>query len=183
MTDRIDHDWHTAIHEAGHAAADLILGHGCLVVSIVRNKDDATLGHASPLDGDVFTSEGMEKLVISIYAGAEAMRAVVPTGELWAERIRNGSRGDDAAAAEYLRHCRYSADELRNQSAQLVREHWALIELLARELLKYRVLSGEEVDILKDVIDGETTYEELQEYRGGLAAESLSRLEGRSAVV
>jgi len=64
----------TAYHEAGHAAADLLLGHNPDLVTIEPKGD--TLGTAGQLDGDNMTPEGACNLIISLYAGAEAQRHV-----------------------------------------------------------------------------------------------------------
>lgn len=177
-----DHDWHTAVHEAGHAVADLVLEHGCAIVSIVPDFERGTSGRARQLYGDDLTQDGMEKLVISLYAGAEAQRLAAPADENWAQLIREGASSDDAAAEEYLRHCQRSAAELREAASLLVREHWALVELVARELTTYRVLHGDEIEILLEVHNGDATHAELQRFRTGIAAETLAGLPGRSRI-
>ena len=101
------------------------------------------------------------KRVIALYAGAEAQKHV--DSDL--EAVKLGASGDDEKAGNYLRLLDSTENELRERTAKLISEHWALVELIASELLHHKTLIGDEVDILLDVYRGETTMEELEEFR------------------
>ena len=166
----------TAYHEAGHAAADLVLGHGVLNVSIVPG--DGNVGHAFQLDGDDMTPEGMADLVVAAYAGAEAQRRIYPDDWRSMLRIKLGAQSDDEIAERYLQYCADTADALRTLAAALVSKHWDLIELIADELLKYHVLDDTEVETQRDILAGDATHADLEQYRS-IWHEQLAQMPGR----
>ena len=149
----------TAYHEAGHAAADLILGHGSIGVTIAPKGN--SLGGATQLYGDDMTVEGMEDLVVALYAGAEAEKRITPDYD----HANAGAWEDDEKAADYLRLLNRTEHERRERTADLISEHWGLVELIASQLLHHESLQGDEVYILLDVYRGESTMEELEEFR------------------
>ncbi len=138
----------------------------------------AAWGHSSPCYRDDGTPEGCEEQVIELYAGAEAQRRVEPDDPDTLAMIEWSAGYDEGAAADYLRFCNRSEAELRRVAADLVSEHWALIELIASELQKFGVLLGEELDILLDVYKGESTIEDVERVRSLLIADRLASLRG-----
>ena len=152
-------DKHTAYHEAGHAAADLLLGHSPCRATIVATED--TAGTTQQLDGDNMTAEGMENLVIALYAGAEAQSHV----DVNDEAIKVGASDDDEQAAEYLRLLNSTEEELRERTTELISEHWELVELIASELLLHKTLQYEELVSLFGVYLGEETMNDMAELR------------------
>jgi hypothetical protein len=145
---------HIAYHEAGHAAAQLILGQSPSVVTIVPRGE--SLGSAHHMDGDDLTAEGMRDLVINCYAGREAEIRVGGDG--------SGSCRDDEQAEEYLQHVG-TEEELRTATAEFVSNHWPLIKLIAVDLLKHMTLGMEELVIMLDIYHGEATEDDLSDYR------------------
>ncbi len=148
-----------AYHEAGHTAADLLLDHGSIGVTIVPGGGN--LGSAQQLYGDDMTAEGMEDLVIALYAGAEAEKHVNPDHDV----VKLGASSDDEKAANYLRSLKSSERELRERTVRLLTDNWGLVELIASELLLHGTLIGDELDIMLSVYRGELTMEELEGFR------------------
>ena len=175
---------YTAYHEAGHAVADMVLGHGVARVSIVPDPEQWIGGASLQCDGDDMTPEGMADLVVALYAGAEAERCVRPKDGDNFKVIKGGASSDDDKAEEYLSHCRESSDELRAKAAQLVAEHWGFVELVVGELLEFHVLDYEEVDHLHDEYKGEGAYIKISPlaYYRLKHADFLAKLPGRKGV-
>jgi len=115
----------TAFHEAGHVAADLLLEH-CPDHATIFEKDGA-LGSAHQADGDRNSVEGLEKLVISLYAGAEAEKRIIDDHE----SVMLGTDSDYEKAEKYLRLLDSTKEPLEQRTAELLQEHWPLVELLA----------------------------------------------------
>ncbi len=149
----------TAYHEAGHAAADLLIEHQAVMATIEPRLGN--LGSVSQLYGDDRTVEGMENLVMSLYAGAEAEKHVNSDFEA----VKLGASDDDEKAGEYLASLNSSEDDLRKRSAKLLSDNWRLVELIAWELLLHETLRHDELDILLSVYLGEMTMDDLEAFR------------------
>jgi len=152
---------HTAYHEAGHAAAQLILGQTPTLVTI--SPVGGTLGSCHHIAGDEFTEEGIRHLVINLYGGREAETRVGGDGE--------GSWSDNEEAEPYLTTLGIKEKEMREATAEFVSKHWLLIERIACELLRYTTLGMEELDTLLGIYRGEETEEDLREYRNCFGAQ------------
>ena len=143
----------TAYHEAAHAvvnyrAAGFVGGY----VSIVpRQKENVLrLGVATDAWSDSFKSEHMEAKIVSLYAGGHAQRILEPS------EGAQGCDSDDAQAEEELRlhGWEHRAQELRERSLALTRQHWAEVVAVAGELLRVRVLDDTEVELICDAVAG-----------------------------
>jgi hypothetical protein len=146
-----------AFHEAGHTAIQLVFDQTPEHVTLTPK--DGALAHASHLDGDRDSEEGLRKLVINCYAGREAEMRVGGDG--------SGSWQDDGEALGYLKVLGIDEEEMRSATADCVTEHWPLIERIAEELREYRTLVLEELEYLLGIYRDEVTEEGLKELRSG----------------
>ena len=163
-----------AFHEAGHTAIQLVFDQTPEHVTLTPK--DGALAHASHLDGDRDSEEGLRKLVINCYAGREAELRVGGDG--------SGSWQDDEEALDYLRLLGVEEEEMRRATADCVTEHWPLIERIAEELLEHTTLIFEELECLLGIYREEETEEELKALRSeqmfdiflpGIKAKGLER--------
>lgn len=145
----------TAIHEAGHAALLVALGFGCSLVSIVPYLSKGWDGFCAPA-GPTATELNMtvtrdaiylQQAMVS-YAGAEAVRQLIPTDP----NPGAGSSADERRAAKLI------MDDIdpdlespdlffalaRRRCALLVAHHQPEILALARALEEKLVLSGKD---------------------------------------
>jgi hypothetical protein len=142
----------TAIHEAGHAALLVALGLGCSVVSIVPYFPKGWNGFCAParptaeLNVMVARDAYYLKRAMVSYAGAEAVRQLIPTDP----NPDAGASTDERHAAEFIID-RIDPDTespdlffalARRRCALLVAHHQPEIQALARALEEKRVLSG-----------------------------------------
>ena len=172
----------TAYHEAGHAALQLVFEMTPSRVTIVPDEQEETAGAAHHLDGDNMTPEGCGQLAMVCYAGAETQRILHGDirGDLddyiylddsnvekiqIREGIRLGARSDDEEAETYLPVAGKTESELRTETAAKVREHWPLVERVAKELMEHRTLTMEELDTLFYIYKGEATEDDLIAFR------------------
>jgi len=150
---------HVAYHEAGHVAADMVLGHVSLGATIAPKG--AMLGSAGQLYGDDLTPEGMRDLIIALYAGAEAEKRICADHD----QVRCGASSDDEKAEEYLPLSDSTESVLRKAAAQLVEQHWEFVEMIAAELMKFQTLIYDEIAIVYDIYQGESTFDDLARFR------------------
>jgi hypothetical protein len=170
----MDIEKQTAFHEAGHAVTDLVLGHAPDFSSIIKKGD--TLGREEQMDGDEFSVEGMEDLVISLYAGAAAEKKI--TNDL--KSVMGGANSDYKKAEEYLRSLRSTKEELEQRADELIRKHWSLVKRIAKELIEYGELEWGELDFLFNIYRGEETEQDLALYRAkALQMGAFDHLKGR----
>jgi ATP-dependent Zn protease len=152
-----------AYHEAAHAVvnyrtAGFVGGN----VSIVPRRKKETLGCADDGWTYSFNAKQMEAKILSCYAGGHAQRIIDPT---------TGTRGcdtDEEIADEALRWFgwEHREQELRERSLTLTRQHWAEVDAVADELLKYRVLDDAEVEMICDAMaDDPDARADLELYR------------------
>ncbi len=150
----------TAYHEAGHAVAMTRFGICCGSVTIRRNGP--VLGAAEG-DGDWHDEEHARQFLTTHLAG-------------YAVNVRQGA--PEATARAYA--CA-DFEEAQREIAWLgitereaielavafvgVPENWHAIEVLAAELLKYETIDGQEIPVIVDIADGETTTAQLERYR------------------
>ena len=99
---------HTAVHEAGHAVLQLVMGIGLRSVTIVPDFDEMTAGHAlhygeSPDEGSdaealLTSAEDAYYLrhTIAYYAGAEAVRQIRPQDDADACAGSDNRNAEDA---------------------------------------------------------------------------------------
>ncbi len=147
----------TAYHEAGHAAALLVYGLPFDTVTIEETEDSR--GHIlkpSPMMFEVGKrkrNQIVRQYIVSTYAGFEAERHFDPDAD-------EGLSQDDFNNAWNLprewelpiRGCSYVGDDVyerylarqRQHARGLVRNHWNLVEILAKELLEFGSLSHEQ---------------------------------------
>jgi hypothetical protein len=148
-----------AYHEAGHAAADLIFGHLPDQVTIVKKGHN--LGTAPNFGGDNMSDEGARSLIIAYYAGAEAESRVC--NDL--EHIKAGACVDDELAEDLLPLAGRTEQQMRDETAKFISEHWPLVERIAVELLTYGTLTFEELELLLNIYRKEETEQDLIEFR------------------
>ncbi|HEC15725.1 MAG TPA: hypothetical protein ENI99_04000 [Sedimenticola sp.] len=152
---------HIAYHEAGHAAANLLLDHNPSIATIAPRGD--TLGRVEQLDGDMFSVEGVTNLIVALYAGAEAQKLYEPKVDLLTVAL--GAHSDDEEADEYLRLLDCDEASLHAHASELLQANWSLVERIAAELMAHVTLNGDELDILLDIHRGDATDEDLTHYR------------------
>jgi hypothetical protein len=143
----------TAIHEAGHAALLVALGIGCSVVSIVPYLPKGLNGFcvsagltAAELNVMVARDAYYLQRAMVSYAGAEAVRQLIPTDP----NPDAGASTDERRAAEFIIDGidpDTESPELffalaRRRCALLVAHHQPEIQALARALEEKRLLSG-----------------------------------------
>ena len=152
-------DKSAAYHEAGHTAVGFLLGHSPGKATII--PADTTEGRMRHLDGDDMTAEGMENLVMMLYAGADAEKRVDSDHDA----VKLGATGDNEEAEDYLALLNATEDDLRKRAAKLLSDNWRLVELIAAELLIHGTLDYQERDILFDIYRGEMTIQDIEYYR------------------
>ena len=148
-----------AIHQAGHAVANLLIGHGPRLVTI--KKKEGTFGWATRFDNEQVTQERLRERIVSLYAGAEAERRVSPDEN----KEEFNAIADVKQAEEYLPYCGGTEEELRKVATDLVRAHWALVERIAAELLEYKTLERGELNTIFNIYCGMETEGDLAAYR------------------
>jgi hypothetical protein len=148
--DRREHDVRlmTAEHEAGHAVANIVLGHTVHGMFL-------TPPQASPWDGDDgrvdFTCDEQFGLICdatAIWAGPVAHReGLNRRGLLNTANIIGTAKtaAADARGFESFHLADWAARSAREHAQTIVREHWADIERLAAALAEKSVLNGQEV--------------------------------------
>jgi ATP-dependent Zn protease len=167
-----------AYHEAGHVTADMLFGHTPSIATIIPR--DHTLGSASHLDGDMFSKDGIEKLVISPYAGAAAELQITGDHDL----AMRGAYSDYEKADVYLPVLSSTKEELEKKTSELIKEHWSLVERIAEELMEYGTLEWGELGSLYNIYLGEETEDDLADYRSAAsAAHQFDLLRGRRKMV
>jgi hypothetical protein len=161
MTDQADRDV-IAIHEAGHAVLQAMLGLGQLGVAIV--PDDAEMDAGAARDGGGFGGDGSDaemlrayaeeafwlRLAMALYAGAEAVRQLRPLVDGTC-----GAESDARVAVEAinkitrdLASCELLFALARRRCEILVDHYRPEIEAVAAALLDRDILAGSEVDQL-----------------------------------
>jgi hypothetical protein len=153
----------TAYHEAGHAVAIWFYGRKFKKASIIPNEKEGTLGHVLGivpkwLDPKILEMGGAygaderrhryyaEQRMIELFAGAAAesryLRHHVSTG--WEHDLRVAHDyascfcGSSRTTSAFLEYTRCAA-------ADLVRSHWWVVAIVARELIRHRELSYDNV--------------------------------------
>ncbi|MBK8994617.1 MAG: hypothetical protein IPM35_02550 [Myxococcales bacterium] len=146
----------TAFHEAGHAVADCRLGFVCGIVSIEPRP--GTRGHAVHLSEDGSDDD----LIIALLAGYAA--AVRAGGDPVQEK--EGAWSDFERASEILE--RTGRTDLAPHLARaetFVRDNWSAIERVAAELIEWRTIEGQELEVVLEVADGNATDADLARFR------------------
>jgi ATP-dependent Zn protease len=161
-------EWHTAIHEAGHAVIGRMLGMVCGQVTIIPNLSEETAGVAITHDQWVTfgawekrdkyrdVSSVVRGRIMTLMAGAEA--EVVCIG-----RCRGGDTDDRFQVALMMEEIRIPNDDivryarrLRAKTRALVQRHRHKIEHVAKALTERRTISGKNVDrLLRQVTSAE----------------------------
>jgi len=152
-----------AYHEAGHTAAFLLFGYNPHYASILPDEEDGSAGQAFQLDCDDCTVEGMRNQVIAFYAGAESERLICSPHQH--EDVDGRAASDNEEAEWCLSRTGSTEQELRDETVRFVTANWALIELIAGELMEHKELGWDELGILLDVYRGKASQEDLAEYR------------------
>ncbi len=137
--------WRIAVHEAGHAVAHVALGGHVAQVSIRRARD--TAGRCRTVDQLPPWETALVRL-----AGpcAELFTAAEPTDDHLDAVAWSGGADDDhdhpTAERLALEHG-FSLGDTAETAAELVLEHWAAIEAVARALRgsKRGIVSGDRV--------------------------------------
>lgn len=123
-----------AIHESGHAVVALVTGLGVRFASIeVGREEVVTDWRRSRVQRPC-----IEERVMFHIAGWAAERRYAPALTQW-----HNSR-DDFDRADELLQCRDAALLMR-ETDDLIRQHWPVVEVIARALLERTTLSGEEI--------------------------------------
>lgn len=157
----------TAVHEAGHAVADVLLGHRLVHVTIMPNADAGTLGHAKAKAApSLFAAEGwsyapaylLRRMMVAVWAGPLAeMRAREAAGcpacyEDMGVNAGGGSMdGDDptitdlAIALESCFGVEAERERGRWHATQLLDAAWPAVESVTAALLQQGTLSSREV--------------------------------------
>jgi hypothetical protein len=155
----------TAIHEAGHAVLQTVLGIGCSGVTIVPSPGEGTAGHAlhggawgkqgdKPGDPDddvanlrLFAEDAfLLRHAIADYAGAEAVRRAAPRLKNW----KAGAENDYREATFRLNEITEDPESVdllfkyaQRRCELLVAHYWPEIQAVARALIKLRSLPPE----------------------------------------
>src|SRR5688572_23828304 len=145
----------TAYHEAGHLVIGMLFGIRCSSVSIRPDEMRGSLGRVVPLGGHagpsiVDLSRGsIERWVCVLFAGRAAEVRFAPDAR---DEALESARGDDEQAEDHLERAGIANHStrhlLRARTADLVEEHWATIENVARALLKHEEFDAEQVERL-----------------------------------
>jgi ATP-dependent Zn protease len=153
---------HTAIHEAGHAVIQRVIGMICGEVSIVPNYKTMEGGYSTvagpyvvldawerrgKLRGEQWRSI-MRGRIMGYMAGREA--------EIIAFGNHGGADGDDllqiTLMADDANISEADLERLRPKARGLLRRHWKKVDAVADALLGRKTLSGAKVDaIIKNV--------------------------------
>ena len=143
----------TAYHEAGHLVIGMLFGFRCSSVSIRPDEMRGSLGRVVPLGGHAGQAAvdlgrgAVERWLCVLFAGYAAEVRFAPDAR---NAAREGARGDDEQAEDYLERAGIANDStrhlLRARTAELVEEHWATIESVARALLKHEEFDAGEVE-------------------------------------
>jgi len=152
-------DKHTAYHEAGHAAALVLLSHGSDGASIVQ--DHMSIDQFARYGRLSLSTDGAEMLAIALYAGAEAEKRINADHKA----VKDGADRDAEKAKDFLKLLHSTEDELRERTTTLISEHWGLVELIASQLLIYKSMEGGEVEIVLQVYQGKAKLDDVKEYR------------------
>jgi len=157
----------TAYHEAGHLVIGMLFGFRCSSVSIRPDETRGSLGRVVPLGehtGQAAVDLGrgsVERWLCVLFAGCAAEVRFAPDAR---DAAREAARGDNEQAEHYLERAGIANDStrhlLRTRTAELVEEHWATIESVARALLKHEEFEADEVEriceqtVLRALADG-----------------------------
>ena len=143
----------TAYHEAGHLVIGMLFGFRCSSVSIRPDEARGSLGRVIPREeyagqaaGEI-SRRAIEPWVCVLFAGYAAEARFAPDAR---DAAREGARGDDDQAEDYLERAGMANDStrhlLRARTAALIEEHWATIESVARALLRHEEFDATEVE-------------------------------------
>jgi ATP-dependent Zn protease len=143
----------TAYHEAGHLVVGMLLGFRCSFVSIRPDETRGSLGRVVPLEthGDPTTVDlcrrSTEHWLCVLFAGYAAEVRFAPDAR---EAAREGARGDDEQAETLLERAGMANHStrhlLRARAAELVEQHWSVIEGVARALLREEEFDADEAE-------------------------------------
>ncbi len=136
----------TAYHEAGHGVSAYRLGLQVGELTIIPNKEKYTLGY-SLSEGEWCTGELDKEAIITCYAGYEAEKIFN------SEADKRGSAADDEHAERLLKVNGFDEAELREETRQLLEDNWNIVEIVAEQLLKDKLLKDDEWTIIIDAID------------------------------
>ncbi len=153
-----------AYHEAGHRVASYRLFPDRVRGRVTILPSGETAGHCFEEGSWGHDRPSMEAQVVMMYAGAAAELLLDASRT---EEVRAGARSDDAVAEELLGGIGLElAPSLRRRATAFVTEHWSEIDAVAKELLRRRVLTGTEAELVCDAAGG-----------GPDAADAAQRLE------
>ncbi len=141
----------TAYHEAGHAIVALLLGFSVESAGIDTNGGYCIWNETLYVSEDRFP----ESWAAVNLAGSIARE--IATGE-----PDSGPLTQDDLAVRSLSVGPEGLEELlgkaRSRAEEILQDSWPLVQVLARALLRYRRLQGEQIqDIIMDSIDGGET--------------------------
>lgn len=160
-----------ACHEAAHAITAHHFGDTPRSVTIIPHGETAGSSNDSyPLHRNLvlvngvitFNSNDADGGIIELFAGHYA---AVQAGMSFIESRKTCSADLDEIA-NFLRETKTSHATLRNRARRMVKQNWRAIEAVAKELLKYKCLDGDELEYIILMADGDTNAETyLAEYR------------------
>lgn len=161
-----------ACHEAAHAVIEHRFGYTPNSVTIIPDGD--TAGSSDSCDPPVsrnsvfvngvetVNSNDAEGGIIELFAGHYA---AVQAGMSFIESRKTCSYDLDKIAY-LLPATKTSRATLRNRARRMVKQNWRAIEIVAKELLKYKHLYGAELEYVLLMADGDTNAKtKLAEYR------------------
>jgi ATP-dependent Zn protease len=168
----------TAYHEAGHLVIGIIFGFRCSSVSIRPDEARGSLGRTAPIEGhtgEPQSRETVERWLCVLFAGYAAEVRFAPDAR---EAAREGARGDDEQAEQFLKRAAMANNSVRSllraRTAALVEQHWAAIQSVARALLKHEEFDSDDAERITEIARGEATEADLERYRA-LRAHSRAR--------
>lgn len=175
----------TAHHEAGHYVANYVLTPDDQrgKATIVSDDRDGSAGKFTSEEGFLrWIEEGVqaavpglvEKKVVEFYAGYEAEVRYDPSARDTAKlTARSDNEGTEVMLTKHLgfsgKALGVAKRRLRQQARALVKEHWPLIDALAKELLQQRTIWSDLADVILERAEGKCTAEELEHFRHHVA--------------
>ena len=146
----------TAYHEAGHYVAAYVSGRHIHTYGLTITPLGRSLGSVSGECPDLSDARAIEDEVVQLYAGHAAVVYGFPGHHDWS---RAGSGGDDEQADALLCHLDQPEEEaearLRARAADLIAEHWHLVEALAADLLENETVDADEAEYVLLTAEGD----------------------------
>ncbi len=172
-------NWFTAIHEAGHAVADLRFGMTTERATIVRT--DEYLGRVyTHDDGRDLDEEGAAEFVMSYCAGYAAL---VAAGVAPDDAVR-GADGDFEKASELIRKRGLPGDleSWKQRAVEMMSrpENRRAVEVFSRYLVEYRTLDYFVLDVLIELADGNISQAQFDHWYDQVYSRIVQNVSGQA---